>query len=102
VKAGCELQAFNLQYPRNGARWTLCSLKSRFSALATASGRFRSCSAKSRSLPITSPVGYRPNSPPISVSFTVLAFAKELLGSADRDAGDNATNRINGLKSSPK
>jgi hypothetical protein len=50
---------FNFQYPLNGALWTFCSVNRRFSAVATASGRLRSCSAKSRSLTITSPVGYR-------------------------------------------
>jgi hypothetical protein len=59
LKPGGELHTFNFQYPLNGARWTFCSLNSRFSAVATASGRFRSSSAKSRSLTITFPVGYR-------------------------------------------
>jgi hypothetical protein len=54
-----NLHTFNFQYPLSGALWTFCSLKSRFRAVITASGRFRSSSAKSRSLTIASPVGYR-------------------------------------------
>jgi hypothetical protein len=49
----------HLQFPLGGAFWTFCSFSSRFSAVATASGHFRSRSAKSRSLTITSPVDYR-------------------------------------------
>jgi hypothetical protein len=52
-------QRFNFQYPRSGALWTFCSLNSRFRAVITTSGRFRNSCAKSRSLTITSPVGYR-------------------------------------------
>ena len=58
-KATLGDHAFNFQYPFNVALWTFCSCSSRFRAVTTASGRFRSCSAKSRSLTITSPVGYR-------------------------------------------
>ena len=52
-----ENQTFSFQYPFSGAFWTFCSPKRRFSAVATMSGCLRSCSAKSRSLTITSPVG---------------------------------------------
>ena len=53
------LQLFSFQYPLSGARWTFCSFSSRLSAVTTASGRFRNCSAKSLSLTTTSPVGNR-------------------------------------------
>src|SRR5947207_2874475 len=52
-----ENQTFSFQYPFSGAFWTFCSPKRRFSAVATMSGCLRSCSAKSRSLTTTSPVG---------------------------------------------
>ncbi len=52
-------QRLNFQYPRNRALSTFCSFSSRFKAVMTAAGGFRSCSARSRSLTITSPVGYR-------------------------------------------
>src|SRR5437660_11938130 len=52
-------QTLSFQYPLRGAFWTFCSPKRRFSAVATVSGRLRSCSAESRSLPTTSPVGQR-------------------------------------------
>ena len=55
-----NLHAFHFQYPRDGAGWTFCSLKSRFSAVATAARGRRSCPAKSRLLTITSPVGGTP------------------------------------------
>ncbi len=51
-------QTFSFQYPFSGARWTFCSFNNKFRAVTTASERFRNCSAKSRSLTITSPVGY--------------------------------------------
>ena len=54
-----ENQTLSFQYPLRGAFWTFCSPKSRFRAVATMSGCLRSCSAKSRSLTTTSPVGYR-------------------------------------------
>src|SRR5213593_2581272 len=50
-------QTLSFQYPLSGAFWTFCSPKSKFRAVATVSGRLRSCSAKSRSLTTTSPVG---------------------------------------------
>src|SRR5438445_4531219 len=40
-------QTFSFQYPFSGAFWTFCSPKRRFRAVATMSGRLRSCSAKS-------------------------------------------------------
>src|ERR1700730_10467151 len=43
--------------PLRGALWTFCSPKRRSSAVATESGRLRSCSSKSHSLTTTSPVG---------------------------------------------
>ena len=52
-------QTLSFQYPLRGALWTFCSPKRRSSAVATESGRLRSCSAKSRSPTTTSPVGYR-------------------------------------------
>src|SRR6476661_3150983 len=52
-------QTLSFQYPLRGALWTFCSPKRRLSAVATESGRLRSCSAKSRSQMTTSPVGYR-------------------------------------------
>jgi len=50
-------QTLSFQYPLRGAFWTLRSPKRMISAVATASGRLRSCSAKSRSLTTTSPFG---------------------------------------------
>ena len=50
-------QTLSFQYPLRGALWTFCSPKRMFSAVATVSGRLRNCSAKSRSLTTTSPVG---------------------------------------------
>ena len=50
-------QTFSFQYSLRGALWTFCSPGRRSSAVATESGRRRSCSAKSPSLTTTSPVG---------------------------------------------
>ena len=52
-----ESQVFNFQYPLSGARWTFCSLSSRLSAVTIMSVLLRNCSARSRSLTTTSPVG---------------------------------------------
>jgi hypothetical protein len=45
---------FSFQYPLREAGWTFCSRKRRFSAVAMASGRLRSCSARSGTLPVRS------------------------------------------------
>jgi len=42
------LHTFNFQYPLNEALWTLCSRNNRSSTAATVSGRFRSCTDRSR------------------------------------------------------
>jgi hypothetical protein len=75
--SGEEFHTFNFQYPLRGAFWTFCSFSSRFRAVVTASGRFRSCSAKSRSLTITSPVGYR---------WWVVCPYDEILSASDRNS----------------